>query len=122
MGDEPFDPEPDRLLIAALDRVDVSGAQQRQESQSGRGRVRLERILGRAAVPRTMAVVVEAPTPVDSLVPGQPLEAVLDGPFGTDGAPLATDHRRLGKPLPAGEGRRRVLNVRDGASAPSPFG
>ena len=38
---QPFQSAPDRLLMAALDGVNVAGAQKRQEGQPGRGGVRL---------------------------------------------------------------------------------
>ena len=45
--DQPLEPAADRLLVLALDRVDIAGAQERQQRQPGRRRVRVHRVLRR---------------------------------------------------------------------------
>ena len=42
MRRQPFEPAPDRILVAALDGVNVAGAQERQQGQPGRGGVGLD--------------------------------------------------------------------------------
>ena len=87
-------PLADVRLIPALLRVDVPRAQERQQRQAGRGRVRFgqpPRGVLRATLAQALAVELQAPAAVAALVADDPVEAALHGLLGANRPPLAAD-------------------------------
>src|SRR5262249_27909650 len=68
MSNQPIQSLPDCDLMAALDGVGVAGPQQRQQSQTGRRGVGLDRTLERTGRVLTLLLKVHTPRPVVALV------------------------------------------------------
>src|SRR5262249_16923983 len=107
--DEGIQPATHGVLVPALDGVDVSRAQQRQEGQSGSSAVRLAPTTGRAWVRLALLLEVHRPRAVRSLVPDEPLEPALHGLLRVDRTPLASDHLGPAQPLTARERGRDLF-------------
>ncbi len=102
---QPFQPAPHCVLVVALDRVNVARAQERQQCQPGRGGVRLRsRRLERARRALTLVVEIKAPRTVGSLMPHDPVQAVIDRLLRPGRPPFAPQQLGASQALPAENG------------------
>ena len=79
------------VLMAALHGMNVTRTEQGKEGQSGRRGVRIEHMLGRAALGLTLLLKVQRPRAVGPLVPHDPGQTILHGLLGVHGSALAAD-------------------------------
>ena len=111
--DQPLQPSAHGVLVAALDVVDVAGAQQREQGQAGRRGVRVDARLRRARVGLALLLEVQGPGAVGPLVPtiqsSRPPRPSRNGP-----SPPRGGRARRGRALPARKwGRDLIRELRE---------
>ena len=97
------------VLVAALDGMDVTRAEQGKEGQSSRSGVRIKHMLGRAALGLALLLEVQRPGAVCPLVPHDPGQTLFHGLLGVHGSPLAANELRPVQSRSAREWRRDLV-------------